>query len=142
MASKIGAVETALITIFEATSLTKVYRARDAEAIGAAAPPYGVLSVAGGGGVTYDINSRNRVAWPVYLELFCQPDVTGAANVVPNDQLYTLAEELAIVVDSGSNRATLAALPNLIDCWFEDADLHPGGVRGVIIYKLEMDYPY
>lgn len=139
MPSKIGAVETALITIFEATSLTKVYRARDAEQADAAVRPYGILSIAGGGGVTFDINSRNRISWPVYLELVCDLQPTAT---VPNEQLYALAEELAIVVDSAANRATIMALDNVIDLWFADADLHPGGVNGVVLYRLEMDYPY
>ncbi len=143
MSSKLGAVELALHTIIEGTSITTCFYG-SAPAGAGTDFPYAVTSIADGGGLTFDINSRNRMTWPAYLEVYAQRNdtLTVPLSVPPNDQLYTVMEELIIAFDSSANRATLSALPNEIDVRVVDARISKDGTEGLITLEIEMDYPY
>jgi uroporphyrinogen-III decarboxylase len=141
MPSKLGAVEAALHTIIEATSITTCYYAQTAPQNATASRPYAVTAPLSGAGVTFDINSRNRPVVNFPIEVHAHIDKTGQQQV-PADKLYTVMEELIIAFDSTANRTTLAALPGFIDFWVENWSLMENGEVGMLDCKLEMDYPY
>lgn len=143
MASKIGAVELALHTIIEATSITTCFYGTAPSGPGIDFP-YAELSIADGSEATYDINSRNRITWPAFLTVKAQRNdsLTLPLTVPPNDQLYTAMEELIIAFDSSANRATLAALDQTIDVMMQGAFMSEDGTEGMIRLAIEMDYPY
>lgn len=140
MSSKLGPIRAALKTIVEATSITSCYMG-NVPADATTAKPYATLDIAGGGGVTFDINSRNRPVFPVPIVLYCDVNTQETATL-PFEQMDTAIEELIIAFDNTTNRATLLALDGLIDFWIVDVQLDPSGEYAVMDCRLEMDYPY
>lgn len=139
--SVIGAVEAALKTLIETTSVTTCYHRAVAPAEASSSKPYAVIGPSDGEGVTFDVNSRNRPVWPMPIEVYAdKPDMTGTQQV-PADLLYQIVEELLPLFDA--NRATILAIDDqVIDFWIRSVQLSPTGDYALFDCAVEIDYPY